>query len=77
VYTGFRAALDHLSGLNIIENEKIKTKGTKAESLEGLWLVGYGGWTGFASATLIGVGRTAKSTAFEVKDYLNKKPPVE
>jgi putative flavoprotein involved in K+ transport len=25
-----------------------------------LWLVGFGNWTGFASATLVGVGRGAK-----------------
>jgi hypothetical protein len=31
-----------------------------------LWLLGYGEWTGFASATLIGVGRSARSTAAEV-----------
>lgn len=32
------------------------TKGTKCPKVPGLWLVGYGQWTGFASATLIGVG---------------------
>ncbi|KGH19904.1 FAD-dependent pyridine nucleotide-disulfide oxidoreductase, partial [Comamonas thiooxydans] len=37
----------------------------------GLWLVGYGEWTGPASATLIGVMRTARSTAEEVEQYLS------
>jgi putative flavoprotein involved in K+ transport len=32
--------------------------------------VGYGTWTGFASATLIGVGRTARTTVEEIKTYL-------
>ncbi len=36
-----------------------------------LWLVGYGEWTGYASATLIGVGRTARSTATEIASALN------
>jgi hypothetical protein len=31
-----------------------------------LWLVGYGDWTGYASATLIGVGRTARTTVDEI-----------
>ena len=35
-----------------------------------LWLVGYGEWTGFASATLIGVGRTARAIAAEVQATL-------
>ena len=29
-------------------------------------LVGYGDWTGFASATLVGVGRSARSTVDEI-----------
>ena len=31
-----------------------------------LWLVGYGNWTGFASATLIGVGRSARATVDQI-----------
>jgi putative flavoprotein involved in K+ transport len=31
-----------------------------------LWLVGYGDWTGYASATLIGVGRGARMTVEEL-----------
>ena len=34
--------------------------GMRAKEASRLWLVGYGSWTGFASATLIGVGRTAR-----------------
>lgn len=69
--TGFHAALDHLSPLELLEKGgKINTIGTKAREIEGLWLVGYGSWTGFASATLIGVGRTARQTVEEIKKYL-------
>jgi cation diffusion facilitator CzcD-associated flavoprotein CzcO len=68
--TGFRPALDHLKSLGLIEpNGKVLTRGTQAEKMPGLWLVGYGGWTGFASATLIGVGRSAKKTVTEVENY--------
>jgi len=66
--TGFKSALGYLSELNVITPEnKVDTEGTRAKSVSGLWLVGYGNWTGFASATLIGVGRTAKATVDEIK----------
>ncbi|HNP19990.1 MAG TPA: ArsO family NAD(P)H-dependent flavin-containing monooxygenase [Fulvivirga sp.] len=69
--TGFKAALHHLDKLNIGNAQgKIETELTKAKAIEGLWLVGYGSWTGYASATLIGVGRTARRTAEEVRLYL-------
>ncbi|KEO72154.1 ArsO family NAD(P)H-dependent flavin-containing monooxygenase [Anditalea andensis] len=69
--TGFHYATDYLEGL--VERDhrgKIKTADTKAEEVEGLWLVGFGGWTGFASATLIGVGRSARATVKEIEEYL-------
>lgn len=34
------------------------------------WLVGYGEWTGMASATLIGVSRTASATVDQIAAYL-------
>jgi hypothetical protein len=37
-------------------------------------LVGYGDWTGMASATLIGVTRTARSTADQVVQALTATP---
>lgn len=71
--TGFRSATQHLSNLNITDSDgRVKTEGTKAIKIPGLWLVGYGNWTGFASATLIGVARSARNTASEVNAYLNK-----
>ena len=70
--TGFRPVLDHLEPLGIVEADgKVATRGTRATKTDGLWLVGYGSWTGFASATLIGVGRSAKQTIREVAAYLN------
>lgn len=68
--TGFKSSLDHLAGLGITKDGKIATKDTKATAMDGLWLVGYGSWTGYASATLIGVGRTARQTAKEIQDWL-------
>lgn len=69
--TGFRYATQHLDPLISTDSRgKINTRGTKATEVDGLWLVGYGGWTGFASATLIGVGRSAKKTVEEILEYL-------
>lgn len=65
--TGFDPALDHLAGLGIVEPDgRVAVEGTRACREPRLWLVGYGGWTGFASATLIGVGRAARRTVEEV-----------
>lgn len=65
--TGFKPALNHLNGLGIInEDGKAETIGTRSKKVAGLWLVGYGNWTGFASATLIGVGRSARKTVEEI-----------
>lgn len=70
--TGFKSKLDHLSSLNILNQEgKIETKDSRSLRCPNLWLVGYGDWTGFASATLIGVQRIAKQTGHEIKQYLD------
>lgn len=69
--TGFKPALSHLQpALPLQANGRVETKGTRAVAVPGLWLVGYGNWTGFASATLIGVGRSAKKTVDEIGGYL-------
>lgn len=69
--TGFQAVTNHLDKLVAIDtNGKIKTQGTRALKTSGLWLVGYGGWTGFASATLIAVGRSARATVKEITHFL-------
>ena len=68
--TGFKPSLKHLEPLHVINAEgKADTTGTRSTQVEGLWFVGYGNWTGFASATLIGVGRSAKSTVEQILKY--------
>ena len=69
--TGFRPALAHLSELGVIESDgKVAVEGTHALKQPNLWLIGYGEWTGAASATLIGVTRTARSTVSEIVEAL-------
>lgn len=77
--TGFKPGLSHLKSLDVVNSDgKADTDGTKSKKLDGLWLVGYGNWTGFASATLIGVGRSAKKTAEEIVEYLSiTKEPIK
>jgi len=58
--TGFRASLRYVRGLGL--GHPPPTDGTRIRTDNGLWFVGYGDWTGPASATLIGVGRTARDT---------------
>jgi cation diffusion facilitator CzcD-associated flavoprotein CzcO len=72
--TGFKPSLKHLKSLNVINSEgRVQTEETKATNINGLWLVGYGNWTGFASATLIGVGRSAKATVNQITEYMNSQ----
>ena len=65
--TGFRPALAHLQGLDVVgEDGRVQVQGTRSITEPMLWLVGYGDWTGAASATLIGVTRSARSTVAEL-----------
>lgn len=69
--TGFGYATQHLEKLLSSDTKgKAATNGTRSKEVSGLWLVGYGGWTGYASATMMGVGRTAKKTVEEIKAFL-------
>ncbi|MDX2531571.1 ArsO family NAD(P)H-dependent flavin-containing monooxygenase [Streptomyces scabiei] len=69
--TGFRPALSHLAPLQLRGRRgHIATTGTRALSEPRLHLLGYGDWTGPASATLIGVGRPAREAAREIDDLL-------
>ncbi|HUS14431.1 MAG TPA: ArsO family NAD(P)H-dependent flavin-containing monooxygenase [Chloroflexia bacterium] len=69
--TGFAPALGHLAPLGVLEADgQVATTGTRSVREPRLWLVGYGDWTGFASATLIGVGRTARQTVAEIQAEL-------
>jgi putative flavoprotein involved in K+ transport len=69
--TGFRPALSHLAPLRLRGRRgHIATAGTRAVDEPRLHLLGYGDWTGPASATLIGVGRTARDAARQIRDLL-------
>ncbi|WP_344265733.1 ArsO family NAD(P)H-dependent flavin-containing monooxygenase [Streptomyces sodiiphilus] len=59
--TGFRPALGHLAPLGLRRSGGlIPTDGTRSVEEPRLHLLGYGDWTGPASATLIGVGLPAR-----------------
>ena len=69
--TGYRPALGHLAHLEAVaDNGRVAVRsdgaGTRSTGEHRLWLVGYGEWTGFASATLISVGRSARATVEEI-----------
>lgn len=69
--TGFRPALEHLAPLGLVDADgriAIATggSGTRAARELNVWLLGYGEWTGFASATVIAVGRTARAAVDEI-----------
>ncbi|MEU7646457.1 ArsO family NAD(P)H-dependent flavin-containing monooxygenase [Streptomyces huasconensis] len=69
--TGFRPALAPLAPLNLRgARGHIRTAGTRALDEPRLHLIGYGDWTGPASATLIGVGRTARDATGEIAHLL-------
>lgn len=70
--TGFRPALAHLAPLRLRGSRgHIATAGTRAVGEPRLHLLGYGDWTGPASATLIGVGRPAREAASEIAATLS------
>ncbi|XPP25626.1 MAG: ArsO family NAD(P)H-dependent flavin-containing monooxygenase [Leucobacter sp.] len=66
--TGFQPVLDHLDPLGLtFEHGRPKTvQGTLSADVPGLHFLGYGDWTGTASATIVGAGRTAKLAVAEI-----------
>ncbi|MFC7880939.1 ArsO family NAD(P)H-dependent flavin-containing monooxygenase [Streptomyces sp. NPDC057376] len=71
--TGFRPALAHLAPLGLRgPRGHIPTDGTRALGEPRLHLLGYGDWTGPASATLIGVGRPARDAARDIARLLRQ-----
>ncbi|WP_055600093.1 ArsO family NAD(P)H-dependent flavin-containing monooxygenase [Streptomyces aureus] len=69
--TGFRPALAHLAPLGLRgPRGHIATQGTQVLAEPRLHLLGYGDWTGPASATLIGVGRPARDAARAISGLL-------
>lgn len=66
--TGFRPALTHLRPLRLRERDgHIAVSGTRTLKEPRLHLLGYGDWTGPGSATILGVGRTAKASVAELQ----------
>jgi hypothetical protein len=60
---GFEPALEHLEALGVVDARgRVEVRGTRSVAEPRLWLGGYGNWTGYASATLIGVGRSVRAT---------------
>jgi len=69
--TGFRPALNHLTPLHLPRTSgHLDMQGTRAAGEPRLHLLGYGDWTGQASATLIGVGRTARAAVHDLTESL-------
>ena len=61
--TGFRPALRHLQPLRLPPGDEspVMLDGNHVRGEPTVVFLGYGDWTGAASATLIGVGRTARA----------------
>lgn len=69
--TGYRPALRHLRSLGLrTSHGHPRVHGTRSVKDPRVCFVGYGDWTGPASATLIGVGRTAKNLAAQLSREL-------
>ena len=66
--TGFRSALRHLQPLHLPSSfdSPIALDGNHVRGEPTVVFLGYGDWTGAASATLIGVGRTARSAIVDL-----------
>lgn len=70
--TGFGYDTKHLrTVVTLDERGSTETIESKSTTTDGLWLVGYGNWTGYASATLIGLNRSTKQTVQEIEFFLN------
>lgn len=69
--TGFRPALGHLAPLAVPdERGRLAMDGLRAAADPRLFPLGYGDWTGFASATLVGAGRAARAVVDAVTQAL-------
>ena len=69
-----RLAKSHHALTRCEADGRVAVAGTRNVREPWLWLVGYGEWTGFASATLIGVNRSARSTVAEITSVLQPDP---
>ena len=75
--TGFRPDLSHLAPLGLARHDGHPvTVDTRAVDEPRIHLLAYGDWTGPASATLIGVGRTARDAAKDIAALLQQPSAV-
>ena len=66
--TGFRPALDHLRPLGVVEADgRVAVEDGRSIRQPRLWLMGYGDWTGAASATIVGVTRAARDMVARIQ----------
>ena len=68
---GFKTQLNHLSGLNLNLDVNQLSDDSHSNDYKSLWFVGYGEWSGFASATIIGVQKHAKKVAEQITELAN------
>ncbi|WP_377082967.1 hypothetical protein [Roseomonas sp. SXEYE001] len=69
--TGFRPALEHLAPLGVLDaDERVAVESGSSTRQPRLWLLGYGDWTGAASATLAGITRSARDTVHAIQQFL-------
>ena len=77
--TGFRPALGHLAPLGLPGADGRAQVGPegRATAEPRLWLLGYGDWTGSASATLAGITRAARGAVAALSEALARdaEPP--
>ncbi|MGU3433951.1 ArsO family NAD(P)H-dependent flavin-containing monooxygenase [Actinomycetes bacterium M1A6_2h] len=71
--TGFRPALRHLQPLKLpTEGCSLAMDGNHVRGEDTMVFLGYGDWTGLASATVIGVGRTARAAVHELSEHMKE-----
>lgn len=69
--TGFRPDLGHLAPLGVLEADgRVAVENGRSTREPRLWLLGYGDWTGAASATLAGITRSARGTVHAIQHFL-------
>lgn len=73
--TGFKAVTGHLEPLGVVRPDgRVDVDGQRSMVEPRLWLVGYGNWTGAASATLIGSARVARALVPQIAHALSQQP---
>jgi putative flavoprotein involved in K+ transport len=69
--TGFRPDFRHLAKLGVLEADgRIAVENGRSLRQPRLWLLGYGDWSGAASATLAGITRVARDTVQDIQQCL-------